>query len=348
MDLSSGAPRSEPAATMATAHLARFEFSDAGTKVLMVEWLPGAATAADAGAGADADAPGAGADAPGAAETTDATDATDAADAQPEAQAHAQVPSQAHSQDQSAVTPTPSGAVSSGSPSGSAPGVSSGPHGSGAANSASASGSVPVPVSPADAAAWEVSWPGKSTFLPARDADLDADLDPSSPASAETQRRRVFFLLPPDAPVPPTVTITPPGRTPIQVKPLPAIFPDGFGHAEASRPGSRGVLHTIWAKKRLRELEREMDAELRANPESVGLEMALAEKQWIVDSFLRPPPLNITTAVQTGPGPASPLTPRSPTGRLGEKLKGLRLATSAADLAPSPTGTPALLAAGSA
>jgi len=142
--------------------------------------------------------------------------------------------------------------------------------------------------------------------------------------------------------VPPTVTITPPGRAPIQVKPLPAIFPEGFGGAEASRPGSRGVLHTIWAKKRLRELEREMEAELRANAESVGLEMALAEKQWIIDSFLQPPrqqsprSLDIGRAQQAGPGVA-PLSPRSPTGRLGEKLKGLRLATSPADLVPSPT-----------
>lgn len=286
---------------MATAHLARFEFSDAGTKILMVEWLPGAAVTADA-----------------------ATGATDAIDAQAQAQ------SQSQSQHQPAVTPTPPAvAPESSAPravsSGSAPDSASGHRDSGPA--------LPGTVSGADAAPWEVSWPGKSTFLPARDADLDVSSD-----SPEAQRRRVFFLLPPDAPVPPTVTITPPGRAPIKVKPLPAIFPDGFGDAEASRPGSRGVLHTIWAKKRLRELEREMDAELRTNAESVGLEMALAEKQWIIDSFLRPPPLNIATAVESGHGPATPLTPSSPTGRLGEKLKGLRLATSPADLAPSPTG----------
>ena len=294
---------------MATAHLARFEFSDAGTKVLMVEWLPGAA--------ADADA-----DAAGAAETADAAEA--------QAQAQAQLPSQSHSHDQSAAGPqTPSGAVSSGS----VPGAASGHGGSGPP-------APPASVSGADAAPWEVSWPGKSTFLLARDADVSVGVDSSSSGSdpPEAQRRRVFFLLPPDAPVPPTVTITPPGRAPIQVKPLPAIFPEGFGDAEASRPGSRGVLHTIWAKKRLRELEREMDAELRANAESVGLEMALAEKQWIVDSFLRPPPLNVAAAVQSVPGPASPQIPRSPTGRLGEKLKGLRLATSPTDLVPSPTG----------
>ncbi|PTB64108.1 hypothetical protein BBK36DRAFT_27282, partial [Trichoderma citrinoviride] len=220
-------------------HLARFEFSDHGTKILMVEWYPGAPTLA----GQD-------------------------------------------------TTTTPSVDVVS---------------------SDKAHDSTVV-----DAAAWEVSWAGKSTFLPARDTDDEDDA-----------RRRVYFMLPPDAPVPATVTIACPGRPSLVLKPLPAIFPEHF-HAES---GPRGVLHTIWAKKRLRELELEMEAEMRVNPESVGLEMALAEKQWIVDNFLRAPP---------SPPPASNATamaPRSPvSGRLGDKLKGLRLATSPADLVPSPAG----------
>lgn len=177
------------------------------------------------------------------------------------------------------------------------------------------SGPGASPASDVASPAWQVSWPGKSTTLPARDADADG------------ARRRVYFLLPPDASIPATVTITPPGRSSFDLKPLPAIFPEGF----AEEAGTRGVLHTIWARKRLSELEREMEAELRANAESVGLEMAMAEKQWIVDNFIRSPVL---------PQPPSPVVARSPGGvnRLGDKLKGLKLATSPADLAPSPTG----------
>ncbi|KAK4071228.1 uncharacterized protein Triagg1_6259 [Trichoderma aggressivum f. europaeum] len=237
-------------------HLARFEFSDHGTKILMVEWYPGAA-AAPTLSGQD---------------TTNASvDVVSSDKAGP--QSH-----DIHADDALAAPAQP----------------------------------VPVPSSPVvDAAVWEVSWPGKSTFLPARDTDED------------DARRRVYFMLPPEAPVPATVTIARPGRPSLILKPLPAIFPEYF-QAES---GPRGVLHTIWAKKRLRELELEMEAEMRANAESVGLEMALAEKQWIVDNFLRAPPSPTPTA----------MTPRSPvTGRLGDKLKGLRLATSPADLVPSP------------
>ncbi|KAH8124512.1 hypothetical protein LI328DRAFT_133907 [Trichoderma asperelloides] len=241
------------AATLDTApvatHLARFEFSDRGTKILMVEWYPGA--------GANS----------------------------------------LSSQDTNSAT----GAVSSDK-------TSAG----GAAAAADNASATPahVPASPVvDAAVWEVSWPGKSTFLPARDTDEN------------DARRRVYFMLPPEAPVPATVTIARPGRASLVLKPLPAIFPEHF-QAES---GPRGVLHTIWAKKRLRELELEMEAEMRANAESVGLEMALAEKQWIVDNFLRAP---------AAPAPTSPRSPVS--GRLGDKLKGLRLATSPADLVPSP------------
>lgn len=229
-------------------HLARFEFSDRGTKILMVEWYPGA--------GANS----------------------------------------LSSQD----TNSAAGAVSNDKTSA---------DGGAAADNASAT-PARVPASPVvDAAVWEVSWPGKSTFLPARDTDEN------------DARRRVYFMLPPEAPVPATVTVARPGRASLVLKPLPAIFPEHF-QAES---GPRGVLHTIWAKKRLRELELEMEAEMRANAESVGLEMALAEKQWIVDNFLRAP---------TTPAPTSPRSPVS--GRLGDKLKGLRLATSPADLVPSP------------
>lgn len=166
---------------------------------------------------------------------------------------------------------------------------------------------------PADTAGWEVSWPGKSTLVPARDAEQDS------------ARRRVYFLLPPQAPVPATITISQPGGASLEVKPLPAIFPEGFN----VESGPHGVLHTIWAKKRVSELQREIDAEMRANAESIGVEIAVAEKQFIIDTFLSPP------APPTSPDSA-PLPPRSPIGgRLGDKLKGLRLATSPADLVPT-------------
>lgn len=223
-----------------TAHLARFEFSDAGTKILMVEWLP----------------------------EQDGVDGTGTGTAEADFLKH----------------------------------------GAGAD------------------VAWEVSWPGKSTFLPARD---------SSPSSGPETRRRVFFLLPPAAPVPVTVTITPPGKTPVEVKPLPAIFPEGFGGDDGNGgSGTRGVLHTIWAKRRLRELEREMEEEMRANAESVGLEMVLAEKAWIEDNFLKSPVVTPAPSAAASIGMA-PITSRSPMGgRLGERLKGLRLGTSPSDLVP--------------
>lgn len=242
--------------SVTTAHLARFEFSDLGTKVLMVEWHPGAPTSS-----ADAIANG---------DPTPSSDLTPPSDdLAPNTSSHADD------------------------------------------NTRSTSGNVNRPAP--DFTAWQVSWAGKSTYLPARDTDEDE----AGP------RRRVYFFLPPESPVPANVTITRPGRPSLLVKPLPAIFPAGFD----VESGARGVLHTLWAKRRLCELEREMDAEMRANAESVGLEMALAEKQWIVDNFLRPQPSSL------------PMSPKSPIpGRLGEKLKGLRLATSPADLSPSSTG----------
>lgn len=234
-------PAGEQPHVITTTHLARFEFSDQGTKVLMVEWQPEADSTSE-----DHEA--------GTASSKDVSSSTEAI---------------------------------------------------GANASSNSLGKTAV-------SGWEVSWPGKSTILPASDTDQDG------------AKRRVYFLLPHDVPVPPTVTIARYGQPSLSVKPLPAIFPEGF-NAES---GTRGVLHTLWAKKRLSELEREMDAEMRANAESVGLQMAFTEKQWIVDTFLTMPAAPTTI----------PMSPRSPVaGRLGEKLKGLRLATSPEELA-SPTG----------
>ncbi|ATY63050.1 hypothetical protein A9K55_008266 [Cordyceps militaris] len=247
MDPASVAPRSDAAESchapaIATAHLARFEFSDEGTKVLMVEWQP-----------------------------------------------ETELPEVLNVDSTTAPAPHPDYR----------------PVNSNFEQPRDAPG-------PDTHAGWEVSWPGKSTLLPARDADQDGS------------KRRVYFLLPEDVPVPPTVTIARRGQSSLVLKPLPAIFPPGFD----AESGSRGVLHTLWAKKRLRELDSEMDAEMMTNSESIGLQMAYAEKQWIIETFLTKP-----TPIMT-----LPLSPISPiTGRLGDKLKGLRLATSPGDLLPSST-----------
>ncbi|KAH8735425.1 hypothetical protein BGZ61DRAFT_552860 [Ilyonectria robusta] len=286
MDPSSGPPRpalQPPAAEdppITAAHLARFEFSDAGTKILMVEWYPGAVVEKSAAAAVSAEAP----------------------DSAPAADFH----------DVSAPAPAPG---SDAHPGAALAGTTK------ATGDASASRRL---ASTSSSSNWEVSWPGKTTVL--RAADADSDSPPASSSSLvdhNSTRRRVYFLLPPEAPVPATITLTPPAgdpRSSLTLKPLPAIFPPGFD-AEA---GIRGVLHTIWARRRLAALDREMADELRANAESVGLEMALAEKQWIQDTFLKAPPRH------------SPVSSRSPVAsRLGDKLRGLKLATSPADLTPS-------------
>lgn len=181
---------------------------------------------------------------------------------------------------------------------------------------------------------WEVKWDGKEALLvlPIRDND------------APETTCRMYFLLPPKAPIPTLVTISPSASNTAAVadlhtKPLPAIFPDGLVNEDK---GTRGVLHSIWAKKRLAQLEAEMEAEMKLNGESVGLEMALQERQWIVDHF----GLNIDTSsaeaiplAAQSPSASSPASPRSPIGgRLGEKLKGLKLATSPAELAAAKQG----------
>ncbi|PSR91943.1 hypothetical protein BD289DRAFT_201867 [Coniella lustricola] len=171
---------------------------------------------------------------------------------------------------------------------------------------------------------WDVKWDGKEavTLPPIRDAD--------TPITS----CRVYFLLPPKAPVPALVTISQKSGevADLHTKPLPAIFPEGLVNEDK---GTRGVLHTIWAKQRLEGLEAEIATEMKNNGEGIGLEMALQEKQWIVDHF----GLKIdTSSAEAIPlptqSPSSPVSPRSPMGgRLGEKLKGLKLATSPAGLA---------------
>lgn len=264
-DIEPASPRPDDGApvvpTTAAQHLARFEFSDAGTKVLMVEWYPDAVHVP-----ASSDDPPADLADPSSAPSTDDVSAAEPA---------------------SAAASTDADAINS-------------------------------------STYWQVSWPGKSTNLPA----AEPDADPESASSTSSRRRRVYFLLPADATVPATITITPPGAPSLTLKPLPAIFPPGL----AADPGPRGVLHTLWARQRLAAIDREVAAELRNNAEGVGVEMALAERKWILDTFIRSPPLPTEPSTR-------PSVPRSPTGRLGDKLKGLKLATSPADLTPNTPGT---------
>ncbi|KAH6649944.1 hypothetical protein F5144DRAFT_597437 [Chaetomium tenue] len=180
---------------------------------------------------------------------------------------------------------------------------------------------------------WEVSWEGKGAVLPVWDAGSETD----------ENIHRVYFLLPPGSPVPSLIDITRRGASRgakdgtndlLRTTPMPAIFPAGLTSKQDA--SLRGVLHTIWAKRRLAELQAEITAEMKANGESVGLEMAMQERQWIVDHFgLAPDPaLPQPTKLHIPQSSAGPASPRSPLGgRLGEKLRGLKLATSPAELA---------------
>ncbi|RBR12326.1 uncharacterized protein FIESC28_08665 [Fusarium coffeatum] len=262
-DSSSSAGEVPIVPTVEVQHLARFEFSDAGTKVLMVEWYPDA------------------------------------------------VPGPAASAD----------------PSTNSSGVNSAPATDKVSATGPASDSAPEEnIDTVDNASWQVSWPGKSTNLPAPDLEPAPDAGTSPESSTRRRRRRVFFLLPANATVPSTITITPPGAPSLNLKPLPAIFPPGL----AADPGNRGVLHTLWARQRLAAIDREIADELRNNAEGVGVEIALEERRWILETFINPPQL----PADSHPHPAAT---RSTTGRLGDKLKGLKLATSPADLTPSTT-----------
>lgn len=183
---------------------------------------------------------------------------------------------------------------------------------------------------------WHVSWSGKRTVFPADDRPSD-------------KIRRSYFLIPPGAAVPPHLTLAyqppvgdaseRPEPLTMMVKPLPAIFTPELG-ATAKASGKKGVLHTIWAKKRLQSLEKEIQKEQEHNLEGIALEMAMAERDWIQDNFglqAKPMALNINTSTSDqSSAPASPalIPPRSPNSRrLSEKLKGLSLGTSEKDLA---------------
>ena len=184
---------------------------------------------------------------------------------------------------------------------------------------------------------WQVSWSGKRTTFSADDSPSD-------------NVRRVYFLLPPGSAVPPHVTLAYYASTdsrrsqePLKmtVYPLPAIFTPQLG-ATVKASGKKGVLHTIWAKKRLQILDKEIKHETEYNLEGIALEMATAEREWIQSSFglqVKIPSIDTSAVPRSPDGPTSPglQSPKSP--RLSEKLRGLSIGTSEKDLARVNTPT---------
>jgi hypothetical protein len=165
---------------------------------------------------------------------------------------------------------------------------------------------------------WELSWEGKKTVLPARDQAAEKD--------GENAVNRLYFLLGPGVSIPTTVKLQK-GSTIWRTNPLPAIFSPELG-ATARQAGKKGVLHTIWAKKRLQVLQREIDNESKDNAEGIGLEMAVAEKEWIEQNFgvaVRPSVSGPNMATANLNSPSSPRSPAG--GRLMDKLKGLKVST---------------------
>lgn len=166
---------------------------------------------------------------------------------------------------------------------------------------------------------WEVSWEGKTTSLSAKDGAESKEKDGRKPT------HRLYFLLAPGAMVPPRIKIKKSirkdsnegGETVLYANSLPAIFPRELG-LSGREEGKKGVLHTIWAKKRLGVLKEEIDRESR-NTEGIGLDMAIREREWIIENF-----------GVDGNSTTSPKTPSG--GRLAEKLRGLKLGVSIAEL----------------
>ena len=189
---------------------------------------------------------------------------------------------------------------------------------------------------------WEISWDGKRTVLPARDHAATATASNQTTSGEEDPVNRLYFLLGAGVNVPATVHLRK-GSVVWKTSPLPAIFSPELG-ATARQAGKKGVLHTIWAKKRLQVLQSEIGAETRENAEGIGLEMAMAEKEWIEQNFgILARPSNIAMpssdfASAIGPAADAPTSPRSPGGsRLMDKLNSLRVGTTAQDPA---TGRP--------
>ncbi|CAG7941154.1 unnamed protein product [Penicillium nalgiovense] len=199
---------------------------------------------------------------------------------------------------------------------------------------------------------WHVSWAGKTATMPTDERPSDS-------------LRRCYFLLPPHTTIPPVVTLsyetkssasgsadnTVPAPTrpqdTFQLNPLPAIFPPELG-ATGRTAGKKGVLHTIWAKKRLQVLESEIEHESRNNVEGIALLMAIQEKEWIELNFGVGSRAVDSVASSHDPANSSsvyPATPVSPVSgrKLSDKLKGLKLQTSEKDLSGSASHGASLL-----
>lgn len=176
---------------------------------------------------------------------------------------------------------------------------------------------------------WEVSWEGKRTVLSARESSESKEKDDKNPL------HRLYFMLGPGQTIPPTIKIArkkgsksneEEEGTILFANPLPAIFPKELG-ISGREEGKKGVLHTRWAKRRLGVLKEEIERE-KMNVEGVGLDMAIREREWIIENF-----------GVGGNHPVEATSPRTPLGgRLSEKLKGLKLGTSTADLQVRPPG----------
>jgi len=136
---------------------------------------------------------------------------------------------------------------------------------------------------------WEVSWDGKTTRVSEREGVEGG------------RKHRVYFLLQEHDSIPPIVKISQEGGKSLQTNSLPAIYNKELG-ASARTAGKKGVLHTIWAKKRLSVLQQEIDKEMEHNAEGVALEMAIQEKQWIEERY----GIGLKQEVH------EPLTPNSP------------------------------------
>lgn len=214
--------------------------------------------------------------------------------------------------------------------------------------------------------AWEVSWNDMPVTIAAQDRDEETRI-----------RERQYFLLPSGCQIPTDITITHRTGLAISAKPLPAIYPEGLGlkigskgvlrkcshmsgYHRSSKASSAllvraskswhfsplflelrrlmtGLLDTMWANNRVTDLEEELRNEMSVNVESVGLEMVIREKEWILDQFgIAPYP------GATGPSEKVPATIVPPKhdlpGRLADQFRGLKIATSPGDFAVSATG----------
>ncbi|CAD0110349.1 unnamed protein product [Aureobasidium uvarum] len=176
---------------------------------------------------------------------------------------------------------------------------------------------------------WSVSWEAKRAAV----------LSSNAADGKREGLHRLYFLLSVAERVPATVTLTlrPDDQEQENLvwrtHPLPAIFPPELG-ASARQAGKKGVLHTVWAKKRLQVLKQEIHHEEQYSPEGVALSMAIQERDWIESNFgvrTKPTGLKIATTSSSASldlGLPSPASPRSPgRGPLLEKLKGLSLNT---------------------